>query len=103
MSGLSGCLFNHSNHTVIRQNEALRPVQFQTSAAHSAFESYVQARINDEGNETRQALMVPFIVALERSQEVSESAIRNDAIARFDLNQDGFVSDIEVAGLESQK
>lgn len=90
-----GCLLNHSHHTVIRQGEPLYPIAFETDAARTCFEEYVEQARTSSANESHSSLSIPFLLGLQRSKSVSESAIRNDAAVRFDANADGTISDYE--------
>ena len=94
----TGCLLSHSHHTVIRQDEPLRPMTFASESARNAYEACVDAECNSDANNSRGSLAIPFLIGLERSRTTSESAIRNDVSTKFDINGDDHISDYE-AGL----
>jgi hypothetical protein len=95
--GLSGCLLTHSTHTVIREDEPLQAITYESEQTRNRFEGYVQNRLNDDRNHSHSAFAVPFLIGLERSRKTSENGIRNDALVRFDLNGDGYISDYEIS------
>ncbi len=90
-----GCLLNHSNHTVVRQEEPLRGVTFETENARQVFEATAEAALEDDSNQSHASFGVPFIVGLEKSKSIAPNAIRNDVATRFDINGDGHISEYE--------
>ena len=92
-----GCLINHSNHVVLRQNEALRPLAFESPTARQNFESAVEYALDNEADRSRASFAVPFLFGLERSTKVAKNAIRNDLAALMDINRDGYISDYEIS------
>ncbi len=96
-----GCLLNHSNHVVLRQGEPLRGLSFQSEETRDIFEQAVDQAKNDDSRKSRASFGVPFLIGLERSRTLGDSAVRNDIGNLFDIDQDGFISDYE-ASLRSQ-
>lgn len=96
-----GCLLNHSNHVVLRQDEPLRGMTFQSENARIVFEKAVKQSLDDDSDQSHASFGVPFIVGMERSETVADNAMRNDVGVLFDVNQDGHISDYE-ASLRSQ-
>ena len=92
---LPGCLLNHSRHTVVRQNEPLRSVAFESEQARIAFEEIVKEKSEDSESDAQ--LAIPFLLGLDWSNRLSASAVRNDAIAQLDINRDGIISDYETS------
>ena len=93
----NGCLLNHSQHTILRHDEPLRPVTFESESARSTFEKCVSSECKDDCRKASASFAIPFLVGLERSQTISETAIRNDVGAKFDINGDGHISDYEAS------
>ena len=94
---MCGCLFTHTRHTVIRESEPLESVTFESEPTRNAFENHVQDRLNNDSNHSQSAFAIPFLVGLQKSCKTSENAVRNDAIARFDVNGDRYISDYEIS------
>ena len=92
-----GCLINHSHHTVLRQDEPLQSMTFESEYARSAFEQWVERANDDDSNRSSSSFAVPFIVGLKRSKSVSNNAVRNDVAALLDVNRDHHISDYEVS------
>lgn len=93
----TGCLISHSRHTVVRQGEPLQPVAFQSQQAKIAFEHRVQQKLEAKNNQSSSSLAVPFLLGLENSRRLSETAVRNDTAVFLDANADGIIDDTEVA------
>lgn len=95
LAPLTGCLLSHSNHSVIRQDEPLLQLAFESEKARSVFESHVERRQTED--EAHASLAIPFIVGLEKSVSTSENAIRNDVATMMDINGDRLISEQEVS------
>lgn len=93
----SGCLLNHTHHTVIRQGEPLRQITFESENARSIFEASAECALADDSDESSSSFGIPFILGLSKSQKTSRTAIRNDVATRFDINGDKHISDYEVS------
>ena len=93
----TGCLLVHSNHTVLRQNEPLHQTTFESEETRNAFEQHVNSECENESNTSSASFAIPFIVSLSRSKTVSENAIRNDIMAKFDINRDNHICDYEAS------
>lgn len=93
----SGCLLTHSIHSVVRQDEPLRPLMFESERAKKLFEGNVKDAASDDSNEGNASFAIPFIVGLEKSTKLSGNAIRNDVATRMDLNGDRHISDYEAS------
>jgi len=94
---MSGCLLSHSNHSVVRQAEPLQPFSFQSQQARQRYESQVEHSIEQGLDDSHSSLAVPFLLGLERSRKLSQSAVRNDVAVRLDVNGDGVISDQETS------
>lgn len=94
---VSGCLVNHSHHQVIRKSEPLQHVTFQSEETRNAFEQCVQDAIDNDSNYAHSSFGVPFLLGLQRTQKTAENAVRNDTIAKFDVNGDLYISDYEIS------
>jgi hypothetical protein len=90
----TGCLLSHSNHSVIRQDEPLSPLVFETENARNMFESHVSERQSKD--EATTSFAIPFLVGLEKSVNTAENAIRNDVANLIDTNGDRIISEHEV-------
>lgn len=97
-----GCLLSHSHHSVVRQSEPLQQVAFQSQQAKIAFEHHVKRELENDNNRSSSSLAVPFLLGLEKSQRLSETAVRNDAAVFFDANADGIIDDKEASLPRSQ-
>lgn len=97
----AGCLLNHSNHIVLRQDEPLRALTFQSESSRKVFEEAVDCALDEDSLQSHASFGIPFIIGLSKSKTLSSTAIRNDVGALFDINQDGVISDYEVS-LRSQ-
>jgi hypothetical protein len=95
MVSLSGCLLSHSNHKVVRQNEPLQQLAFESEQARAVFESRVERQM--ESDESSASLGIPFLVGLEKTVKTAENAIRNDVATMLDINGDGIVSNHEAS------
>lgn len=88
---------------VIRQGEPLSPVGFESDFSKKSFESYVDSKLSDDANKSSASFGIPFLVGFEKSKTMSESAIRNDALARFDSDKNGIINDYEVVESEQRR
>ncbi|MFK7769507.1 MAG: hypothetical protein AB8B55_20000 [Mariniblastus sp.] len=89
----SGCLLSHSNHAIVRQNEPLKQIAFETEKARAYYEAKVSERLDN--SEASASFGIPFIVGLEKSTTTSENAVRNDVATLLDINGDRVVSEYE--------
>ncbi|MEM7785562.1 MAG: hypothetical protein AAF623_19600 [Planctomycetota bacterium] len=97
----TGCLLNHSNHTVVRQNEPLRRITFESEQSRAVFEQSVSQALKDRSNRSSASFSIPFLVGLEKTKSIATNAIRNDVMAMFDIDGDAHISDYE-ASLQNQ-
>jgi hypothetical protein len=93
----TGCLLSHSNHVVLRQDEPLQQLTFESEQARNIYEAKVENSLNDESNTSQASFGIPFIVGLEQSKKVSESGVRNDVATQFDISGDRHISDYEAS------
>ena len=93
----TGCLLSHSNHVVLRQDEPLQQLTFESETARNAYEASVQQSLNDESNTSHASFGIPFIVGLQQSKKLSDSATRNDVATQFDISGDSHISDYEAS------
>ena len=95
----AGCLVSGSRQRVIRQNEPLASVQFESQAAQQAFLS----RALDDGERkslsSSSSFGIPFLVGYSQQTVMSPNAFYNDCVARCDANHDGVITESEAAAL----
>ncbi len=95
----TGCLISGSSRRVARNTEPLESVRFESDEARKAFQQYAlddNARLKSASS---YSVAVPFLLGVSNSTVRSENAYYNDWVARVDANQDGMISNLEVAGL----
>ena len=96
-----GCLIVHSSNRVIREDEPLRPVRFESEQAKSTFEDGVsEARAHKKKYEACE-FAVPFLCMFSRTSEVSDNAVYNDQIALCDANGDGVINEQEASAFRA--
>lgn len=100
MLAAPGCLFSGKHKRVIRQNEPIRQISFESPAAQHAFQQYALDREQRKSTGSQTTLVIPFLLATSFSNELSQNAFYNDCVARVDSNGDGMISDLEVATLQ---
>lgn len=93
----SGCLLNYSNDVVLRQDEPLRGLSFESEYAMHVFDQSVRRAQKTDSRKSTSSFNVPFIVGLSGSKTLSETAVRNDMGTLFDINQDGHITEYEVS------
>jgi len=92
LGSCSGCLFTRHTTNVVRQNEALRPVRFESEQAQSVFEAGVaETKSRKEGSNPR-LFAIPFVLWYSRVDAISDNAAHNDAAALCDANGDGLIT-----------
>ncbi len=93
----SGCLLNYSHHSVVRQDEVLQPLTFESEQAKLSFEERVDAAMDSDRTQSERSFGIPFLIGVNRSSDLSEAAIRNDTATRLDVNGDRFISEYEAS------
>ena len=93
----TGCLLNHTNHMVLRQDEAVKPLTFESEATRNSFEARVTQANEDNDDQSSASFGVPFIIGLEMTKKVSSSGIRNDLATQIDINGDSHISNYEIS------
>jgi hypothetical protein len=92
LSCTSGCLFVRHNTRVVREKEALRPIQFESDQARSVFEAGVhelQAHKETSGGDV---VAVPLLCWYSHVNELSDNAIYNDQESACDTNGDNIIT-----------
>lgn len=92
---LPGCLLTTSMTRVVRQDEKLMPVHFQSEYAQAAFQEEIVDGDEDEVSEF--SLGIPFLLGINVKRVISENARYNDLVRRCDSNGDGLISEMEIA------
>ena len=90
----AGCLFTHASERVLRPEEQLYEVSFQTPLAEEMFMTCVAHPDADSGK-SGSFVGIPFLLAWARSERLSKNAIHNDQIVLCDTNGDGLITDLE--------
>ena len=93
----AGCLFSSTGERIVRPDEGRRTVAFESEQAMIDFQS--AARLRDTYGARRQGehqVAIPFILLVDETRVLSESAFYNDQIAAADLDGDGTLTDAEV-------
>ena len=93
----TGCLLNHTNHRVLRQDEAVKQLTFESEPTRNSFEAWVTEAIDNNSDKSSASFGIPFIVGLEASQRVSTAGIRNDVATQIDINGDSHISNYEIS------
>ncbi|MDA7978661.1 MAG: hypothetical protein MPJ50_07820 [Pirellulales bacterium] len=91
----SGCLLTHASERVIRADEQLYEVGFQSPLAEETFLACVAHPDASEAGKSDSFLGIPFLLALARSERLSNNAIHNDQIILCDTNGDGLITNLE--------
>ena len=91
----NGCLLNHTQKRVIRENEARFPVQFESQNAAESFHTIANSEDIRKSLGSSASFGVPFLIGLSRESVPSQNAFYNDQVIRCDINSDGFISDQE--------
>jgi hypothetical protein len=86
---LPGCLTLFSKTEVVRGDEARRPVQFECQQAAETFQTALKRQNGTLGG---CHVGVPFVTVYSRNQQLSESALWNDAVAKCDTDQNGIIT-----------
>jgi len=90
-----GCLVVRTTTRVVRENEAMRMVKFESEQARSAFEAGVdEARAQKKGCDV-DAFAIPFLCLLCNTTTISDSAVYNDQAALCDTDGDSLITDQE--------
>ena len=87
-----GCLLVSHSTQVVRENEKLRPVRFESEQAKIAFEASVHQMQAIKESSDPQLLAIPFLFWVSSTRELSDNAIYNDQAALCDLNGDGLIT-----------
>ncbi len=82
---------------VLRQDEPLRQLTFESESSRNAYESQAQLALDDESNVSRASFGIPFIVGMQQSKKISKAGIRNDVAKQLDINGDDHISNYEIS------
>ena len=91
----SGCLVVHTSTRVLRENEAMRLVRFESEQARSVFESGVREMQAHKKNYHSDALAIPFLCLFARTTELLDNAVNNDQVTLCDADGDNVVTEQE--------
>ncbi len=91
----NGCLLNHSQKRVIRENEQRIPVQFESLKSADSFNKVANNEEIRKSLGSSASFGVPFLIGLSRESVPSQNAFYNDQVTRCDINCDGFITDQE--------
>ena len=100
----AGCLCIAEKERVVRANEPRVIVDFESEEGLIAFQSSVISR--DTLRSRRQGssdVLIPFLLNVETSSVLSDTAYYNDQVAMADVNRDGVLSDAEVSGFTGRR
>jgi hypothetical protein len=98
----SGCLLVRHSTRVVRDNEPIRSMAFESEQAKRVFEAGVhemQAHRTGYGGDV---FALPFICWVSHSNELSDNAIYNDQMAACDANGDNCITLQEAANYRSR-
>ncbi len=98
----SGCLIVHNSTRVVRDNEPLRSVRFESEQARAAFEAGVNEMKAHKKKLQSVDLAVPFLCLVSRTSELSDNAVYNDEIVVCDANGDGYITEQEASAYGAQ-
>jgi hypothetical protein len=93
--GCSGCLLNHSQKRVIREDERRMHVHFESPSAAESFNKVANSEDMRKANGSSSSFGIPFVVGLSHEAVPSQNAFYNDQVTRCDANSDGFISNEE--------
>jgi len=88
----SGCLITHHSTQVVREDEAARPVQFESSLAQQAFSARAfDSEAREKANKTS-LFAIPFLLWRSKTKVLSDGAYYNDQVAACDADRDGTIT-----------
>lgn len=90
-----GCLVVRTTTRVVRENEALRMVKFESEQSRSVFEAGVDEVKTQKKDSNGDAFAVPFLCLLHNTTTISDNAVYNDQAALCDTDGDGLITDQE--------
>lgn len=91
----AGCLFTHASERVIRADEQLYEVSFESPLAEETFQACVAHPNADGDGQSGSFVGIPFLLAWARSERLSKNAVHNDQIILCDTNGDGMITNLE--------
>ena len=95
----SGCLVTSSYNNVQRKSEPIQQVQFESDFARDVFQSHAQNSKHRESESSSFFFGIPFLLGLSYTSKPSSNAYYNDWVDRVDSDQNGLISEHEVASL----
>ncbi len=98
----SGCLVVHNSTRIVRENEPLRAVRFESEQAQSAFEAGVNEAKAHKKSQQSVALAVPFLCLFGRSTELSDNAVYNDEVVLCDADGDNVITEQEASAYRAR-
>lgn len=88
----TGCLFTRHSTRVVREDEKLCPVRFESPEAQEAFNARL-AEMKERGEGDKgQFAAIPFLLWYCRNDVLSDNARFNDQAAICDANRDGVIA-----------
>ena len=88
----TGCLFVRHSTNVVRRDEKLKRIEYDSPEAESLFTSAVADKRADKSMGNPRVTAVPFLLWYSRTDELSDNAVFNDAVAACDVNGDRVIS-----------
>ena len=90
-----GCLISGSHTRVIRQDEPLRHVSFESPYAQQVFQTTALSEQQRLKLSSEASLGIPLLLGVSYRSALSPNAFYNDCVARCDVDRDGMISDQE--------
>lgn len=95
----TGCLFNSRYERIERRSEPITPVEFESDFSRQRFQSVAWEESSREKETSRFSVGIPLLLGLKYRSKPSANAYYNDWVSRVDVDQDGLITDSEVASL----
>ena len=92
---MSGCLVMGSKHEVLRKDETVKKIEFESEEAGILFHKVRRQATAHGGQEEHDCIVIPFIIAHNTHRKLSDNARYNDEISKCDANGDGHITLIE--------
>lgn len=99
----SGCLVMHERKRVIREDESRNSVQFESADAAAKFHQVASNDRSRKHDGSSASLAIPFLVGISSSTVLSQNAFFNDQVVACDTDNNGLITEAEVAHLVGQK
>jgi hypothetical protein len=102
IAGCTGCLFTRHSTNVIRKNEKLAIVQYESQQAENVFTAAVADKRKYKSLSNPKVTAIPFVLWYSRVDELSDNAVFNDAAAACDADGDRVISLAEALRFQSK-